>query len=141
MSSRDEIAALVFAYAERLDAGDFEAVAELFAEAAYGPPGGAALRGKEAVLEVLRGLVMLYDGIPRTKHVTTNLVVDVTESQGEATARSYFTVFQATEKLPLQAIVAGRYDDRFTRAEGRWRFSERIIHMDLQGDLSQHLRR
>lgn len=141
MSHRDEIAALVFGYADRLDAGDFEAVSELFANASYGPAGGPALQGRESVLKVLRSLVILYDGIPRTKHVTTNLVVDVGEDGGAATARSYFTVFQATNELPLQPIVAGRYEDRFTRFGGRWRFSERIIHMDLQGDLSRHLRR
>jgi 3-phenylpropionate/cinnamic acid dioxygenase small subunit len=93
------------------------------------------------VLKVLRALVIVHGDTPRTKHVTTNLVVDVDENEGAASARAYFTVFQATEKLPLQAIVAGRYEDRFTRVGGRWRFNERAIHMDLQGDLSQHLRR
>lgn len=141
MSSRDEIAALIFGYAERLDAGDFDGVAELFVHAAYGPAGGPALRGKEEVLNVLRSLVLLYDGIPRTKHVTTNLAADVDEERDAATARSYFTVLQATDELPLQPIVAGRYEDRFARVEGKWRFSERIIYMDLQGDLSRHLRR
>lgn len=141
MNCKDEIAGLVFAYAERLDAGDFEAVAELFASASYGPAGGPALRGKEAVLKVLRSLVLLYDGIPRTKHVTTNLTVDVGDAEDTASARSYFTVFQATEKLSLQAIVAGRYEDRFTRTAGKWQFSERVIYMDLHGDMSQHLRR
>lgn len=140
MSSREEIAALVFGYAERLDAGDFDAVAELFADATYGPAGGPALRGSEAVRKVLGSLVILYDGTPRTKHVTTNLVVDVDEKGDAATGRAYFTVFQSTEKLSLQPIVAGRYEDRFVLAGRSWRFSERVIHMDLQGDLSQHLR-
>ena len=84
----------------------------------------------------------LYDdGTPRTKHVTTNLVVDVDEAGDAATAGAYFTVLQATVELPLQIIVAGRYADRFARVGGKWRFSERLIHMDLQGDLSRHLRR
>jgi 3-phenylpropionate/cinnamic acid dioxygenase small subunit len=141
VSSRDDIAALVFAYAERLDAGDFDAVGELFADATYGPHGGPALRGKEAVRKVLRHLVILHDGTPGTKHVTSNLVVDVDEEGDTATARAYFTVFQATEKLPLQTIVAGRYEDRFARVGAKWGFRERVIYMDLQGDLSQHLRR
>lgn len=141
MSSRDEIAALVFAYAERLDAGDLDAVAELFSHASYGPAGGPALRGKASVLKVLLRMVILYDGVPRTRHVTTNLAVDVDEPGDAAAARSYFTVLQATDGLPLQPIVAGRYEDRFARIEGHWRFSERVIHMDLQGDLSRHLRR
>jgi len=36
MTSRDAIADLVHAYAERLDAGDLDGVAALFADAAYG---------------------------------------------------------------------------------------------------------
>jgi len=141
VSSRDDIAALVFRYAERLDAGDLEGAAALFAHASYGATTGPALRGKEAVLKVLRALVILYEGVPRTKHVTTNLVVDVDENGNAATARSYFTVFQSTDDLPLQAIVAGRYEDRFACVAGEWRFEERLIHMDLEGDLRRHLRR
>jgi hypothetical protein len=37
-------------------------------------------------------------------------------------------------------IVAGRYDDRFERVDGRWRFSYRdYTMMDQIGDLSHHL--
>ena len=55
------------------------------------------------------------DGTPRTKHVTTNLIVEVDDDAGTATGRSYFTVLQAVPGLPLQPIVAGRYHDRFVR--------------------------
>ena len=139
-SARASIAALIFSYAERLDAGDLAGVAELFAEAAYGSPQGGTYRGRAEVLAVLSQRVILHAGIPRTRHVTTNLIVDVDETAGLATARSYFTVVQATEQLPLQPIVAGRYHDRFRYDAGRWRFDERLIFVDLIGDLRQHLR-
>ena len=84
-------------------------------------------------------VVKLHDGIPRTKHVITNLVVEVDEAAGTAAARSYFTVLQATATLPLQVILAGRYRDRFERVGGGWRFTERAIHIDLVGELGQHL--
>jgi SnoaL-like domain len=81
------------------------------------------------------------DGTPRTKHVTTNVVVEIDDAGEEATARSYFTVLQAVPgHLALQPIVAGRYRDRFERAEGRWRFTGRHMLVDLVGDVSQHLR-
>lgn len=140
MSDADDraaITALVMGYAERIDAGDLAAAAALFADATYGAAQGG-YRGAAAVREVLESRVILYDGIPRTKHVTTNLVVEL--DGAAAAARSYFTVFQATPDLPLQAIVAGRYHDRFARAAGGWRFSERVIHVDLIGDLRFHLR-
>ena len=140
-SSGDAIAALVFTYAERIDAGDLPGVAALFADATYRSQQGGTYRGSAAVLEVLSQKVILHaDGTPRTKHVTTNLVVDVDEASGIATARSYFTVLQATDRLSLQPIVAGRYRDRFVRGADVWRFDERVICVDLIGDLRQHLK-
>ena len=138
MTSRDAVTALVHGYAERLDAGDLDGVAALFADATYGRAGGPVRRGAAAVREALR-VVKLHAGSPRTKHVVTNLVVDIDEDAGHAAARSYFTVLQATATLPLQVILAGRYEDRFVRRDVTWRFSERVIHLDLTGDLREHL--
>ena len=138
MTSRDAIADLVHAYAERLDAGDLDGVAALFADAAYGRAGGPVRRGAAEVRAAL-GVVKLHEGSPRTKHVITNLVVEVDEAPGTSVARSYFTVLQATAGLALQAILAGRYHDRFERVGGAWRFSERVIHIDLAGELREHL--
>jgi 3-phenylpropionate/cinnamic acid dioxygenase small subunit len=138
--ARAEITALVHGYAERIDAGDLDGVAALFAEGVFRSDRGGRYEGAAAVREVLGRLVILHaDGTPRTKHVTTNLVVDV-EPRGTAAARSYFTVLQATAKMPLQPVVAGRYHDRFVRTDGRWRFADRLVFMDLVGDLSDHLR-
>ena len=138
MTSRDAIANLVHAYAERLDAGDLDGVAALFADATYGRAGGPVRRGAAEIRGAL-GVVKLHDGMPRTKHVITNLIVEVDEPAGSAAARSYFTVLQATPALPLQPILAGRYHDRFVRAGGAWRFGERVIHLDLVGELGEHL--
>jgi hypothetical protein len=80
------------------------------------------------------------DGTPRTKHVTTNVHLEVDEESGTAQARSYVTVLQSLPDLPLQTILAGRYRDRFERLGGRWRFVERRFTADLVGDLSKHLR-
>ena len=43
-------------------------------------------------------------------------------------------------RLPLQAILCGRYHDAFERVGGAWRFADRLILPDLVGDLSRHLR-
>jgi hypothetical protein len=141
VGSRQTITALVHGYAERLDQGDFEGVARLFATGTYRSEKGPVRAGADAVLAALRDMVRLHDGTPRTKHVITNLTIEVDEENGTAAARSYFTVLQATRELPLQVILAGRYHDRFARGDGEWRFAERIICIDLVGDLSQHLRK
>jgi ketosteroid isomerase-like protein len=130
---------LVYAYAERIDAGDFEGVADLFRHGRLVPaPGASPLEGPAEVRSLYEATTRLHDdGTPRTKHVTTNVVV---EPDGDgATARSYFTVLQQTEVLPLQPVIAGRYRDAFHRVDGEWWFRRREILVDLVGDLSQHL--
>lgn len=140
--ARSAIERIVFGYAERVDAGDFAGLAELFAHATYkgGGPDDPGVVGTDAVLAVQERMIRRYpDGTPRTKHVTTNLVVDADEDTGVATARSYFTVLQQVDDFPLQAVIAGRYHDRFERLDGTWRLTERVILCDLIGDLSHHL--
>ena len=138
---REAIAALIHSYAELLDDGDLEGVARLFAHATLRSDGVPEVRrGSAQVLDVYRSMVRLYDGRPSTKHVTTNLAIEVDAPGTLASARSYYTVFQARPGLSLQPIIAGRYHDRFSRAGGSWRFADRLIFVDLVGDLSFHLR-
>jgi 3-phenylpropionate/cinnamic acid dioxygenase small subunit len=139
MRDADQIASLIHAYAERVDAGDLDGVAALFADATYRSNRGGVYTGAGEVAAVLKRLILLYDGVPRTKHVTSNVTVAVDAEA--ATARSYFTVLQATPELPLQPIIAGRYHDRFVRADRVWRFADRMVLMDLVGNLRWHLRR
>jgi SnoaL-like domain len=142
MTEVDAIASVVHEYARRIDAGDLAGVAELFADATFRAAGGPVRRGAGELLATLRRLVILHeDGTPRTKHVVTNLTVEVDAAAGTATARSYFTVLQATATLPLQVVIAGRYEDRFARDAAGWRFADRLVHMDLIGDVSEHIRR
>ena len=136
----EAIRALIHEYAERIDLGDLDGLAALFADATWGSPGrGTPLRGTEQVRRGYDG-VILYDGIPCTKHVISNVTIEIADDGVTATARSYFTVLQARPDLPLQPIIAGRYQDRFERVAGRWRFADRQIIPDLIGDLSRHLR-
>ena len=140
--ARNAIEHIVYGYAERVDAGDFAGVADLFAHARYkgGGPEDPGVEGSQPVLEIMESMVRRYDdGTPRTKHVTTNLIVDADDDAGTAAARSYFTVFQQLEGFRLQPIIAGRYHDQFERVDGTWRLTERVIFCDLFGDLSQHL--
>lgn len=139
--SRQRIEELLYAYAERLDAGDFVGVGALFADGEIRAAGdGPPIRGAEAVQQVYAATVRLYgDGTPRTKHVTSNVMLQLDEAGGTATARSYFTVLQQLEDFPLQVIVAGRYHDTFARVDSVWRFKVRGMYVDLQGDLGRHL--
>lgn len=133
---RAAIEALLFEYARRVDAGDFDGVGALFERGAL-RAGDSVLRGAE-VADVMRAMVRVGgDGTPGTKHVVTNVTVVV--DGATATADSYFTVLQALPGAGIQPIVAGRYADRFERSDDAWHFSERVVHTDLVGDVSGHL--
>lgn len=134
------IESLIAAYAERVDDGDFAAVGELLADATFSGSAGT-VKGRQAIEKMLVDRLILYeDGTPRTKHLVTNVAIDVDEVAGTAVARSYVTILQALPGAQPQVIVSGRYSDRFERREGRWRFVERHVQSDLVGDTSRHVR-
>jgi ketosteroid isomerase-like protein len=138
-SDTDEIRALIYEYAFRLDGGDLDGVAGLFEHAAMGAVGRPGrLRGVEGARQNYAGVIVHDDGTPRTQHVITNVSIAV--DGDTATARSSFTVLQQLADFPLQPIITGGYHDRFERVDGRWRFTERLFEPRLFGDLSRHLR-
>ncbi len=134
--SAQQIAAIINRYCELFDTGRLDAFA---AQVEHGP-WHRAEAGAEATRQWIDDHVLLYDGLPATKHVTSNLVVEVCEEAGTATARSYNTVLQALPGFPLQPIFAGRYRDSFTRAGHQWRWARREVIADLYGNVSHHVR-
>jgi uncharacterized protein (TIGR02246 family) len=135
---REAIVALVGAYAERLDAGDLDGVARLFEDGAFcSAQPGTVRRGADEVRRMYDPVILYDDGTPRTKHVLGNISVSV--DGADATASCTFTVMQEAPGRPLRPVLAGRYVDRFTRADDGWRFEERVVHPDLVGALSDHM--
>ena len=135
---------VLYRYAEMMDTGRFEDLAEelfRYAEFIIAPPPAERIDGAAMARLMVATTIRYPDGTPRTKHVITNPIVDVDEAAGAATCRSYYTVLQQTESLSLQPVVSGRYHDRFGRIDGEWWFTERDYTMlDMVGDVSQHLR-
>lgn len=138
---RGAIENLLYSYANAIDDGDYEAIGALFAHARIADGDGNAIaEGKDAVIALYNLTTRKHgDGTPLTHHVTTNLLIEVAEDEETATCQARFTVFQKTDVLPLQPIIAGRYADSFERVGGKWRFTERRMRPTLYGDLTQHL--
>jgi 3-phenylpropionate/cinnamic acid dioxygenase small subunit len=140
-----EIENLVYAYAERLDAGDLDGVAAMFAHGRIcgmedGPP-ETVFAGVARVRQMYEMATRLYeDGTPKTKHLTTNVALHIDEGAGTAHGSAYYCVTQATPELPLQVIVTGRYRDTFHLIDGTWWFDTRIMFVDQLGDTSHHLK-
>ena len=130
---------LLARYCEIQDSGDVAAVAELFRHSTYDVAGGARHFGYDEVFALKSASNRKYDdGTLRTKHVTTNTILALDAPAAHASARSYFTVYQATDDLPLQMIIAGRYHDEFEKVGGAWRYCKRTIYSDLVGNLTAH---
>ena len=142
LTPREAITQLIYTYAERIDAGDFAGVAQVFEYATLTFEGfGDAVSGQEAIQSLYERTTRRYeDGTPHTKHVMTNVMVDVGADGATATSRSYFTVLQAVPgALALQPVIAGRYHNAYACVEGRWRFTAVHIIIELMGDLGHHM--
>lgn len=131
---------LLARYAEAIDAGDFAAVGALLGDAELQDAEGNRIASGAAEIEALYAATTLRhdDGTPMTGHVITNAIVDAV-GPGELEVRSRFVVFQATDTLPLQPVVIGRYVDRVERVGPAWRFRVRRMIPERWGDVSQHL--
>lgn len=141
VGDRDEISALVYRYAELLDGGDLDGVTDMFADATWRSAAtGAVLTTREEVRAVYEN-VILYDGVPRTRHLMDNLIIDLVDGADEASGRCYYTVLQGGEPgTPIAPILSGRYFDRYRRGPNGWQFADREFHINLVGDLSRHFR-
>jgi uncharacterized protein (TIGR02246 family) len=141
-TASEAITKLIYTYAERIDAGDFAGVAELFEHATLTFEGfGDAVAGRDAIEALYTRSTRRYeDGTPRTKHVMTSVMVDVADDGARASSRSYFTVLQAVPgALALQPVIAGRYRHTYDGAGGRWRVATMHVTIDLVGDLAHHM--
>lgn len=143
LTTGDHIRQLLGIYCERIDAGDFDGVGELFAHGglAAGPVGSAPfVSGAESVAAFYRRGTQLHDGSPRTHHVVADTVLsEPGADDGVVVARSAYVVHQAVDGFALQPIIAGRYVDRFAHGDdGTWHFVERHFAVSLMGDLSHH---
>src|ERR1700689_4068583 len=94
-SSYRTIQNLIATYAELVDDGDFSAVGLLLADATFTGAAGS-VSGRDSIEKMLRDNVIVYDdGTPCTKHLVTNLAIDLNEEGDTAVSRSYFTALQA----------------------------------------------
>jgi 3-phenylpropionate/cinnamic acid dioxygenase small subunit len=136
----EDIRSLIYAYAELIDAGDFDGVADLFAHAHIVAANGQRFEGRDTLRVLWANSVRTYDhGSPSVCHLISNVNVRVDNDRTTARARSYVLVMQARPGFPLQPIAVSRHEDQFAKVDGAWRFAERRDHQDLVGDLSRHV--
>jgi hypothetical protein len=141
--SEDYVAVLnlVYRYPELIDSGDFEGIGRLFAHAAIDTGDGRPHVGAAAIQEMYERNTRRYadTGTPHTRHVISNPIVEIDDTGGTAVCRSYVVVFQQVADFPLQPVWTNRYEDRFRRIDGAWRFEAKTMSEHMPGDVSHHL--
>jgi 3-phenylpropionate/cinnamic acid dioxygenase small subunit len=142
MQLADKVAVenLVARYARYVDLADYDALGKLFVVGRVtADVNDTVLSGEEAVRKFYSTTNRTHaDGTARTHHIVTNFEYrDVTTDH--IRLDSCFTVFQSTERLPLQPIVAGRYNDVFVLTRAGWQFELKHIIVSHIGNLSEHL--
>lgn len=142
MTAGEEIRNLMFRYCELMDAGDIEAVADMFGEATIVMADGNVATGRDEVLALFAGgnRAERTSGGRKSKHVNTNVLVEADEDAGTAIARSYWVLLVATSlDEPVRPIMGGAYHDEFVARDGRWRFAKRTYLVDLVGSETKAL--
>jgi SnoaL-like domain len=133
------ISNLIAHYAELLNLGRIDEVAELFRYGKITSEGNPTAReGIEEVAEMYRNSVVIPEKLPDTLIFTTNLQLEVDGDR--ATGKAYFLAIHQTER-GVAPVIAGRYHDEFRRIDGTWWFHHRHMIPDIIGDLSTHLTR
>ena len=79
LSAETQITNLLFTYAERIDGGDINGVADLFAHAVLAGADGREARGRDGAMAWFGGR---GGGGERrkTKHVTTNVIIELDDA-------------------------------------------------------------
>ena len=142
MDSIDEIRNLIYHYYHLMDLGITGASLPCTARTESSATGTRGPRGRGRTRPSLCGTVSsgcMTAFLARS--TASRTVVDrVRDDDAHATAKCYTIEFQATDGLPLQPLIVGRWYDDLAKVDGTWRFVERRWFSDLVGDLSAHLK-
>lgn len=140
LEAEDAIRRLIFAYCAGIDSGNLDDTARLFSDGTWYLNEESPLTGFDEVSRFLNDNVILYGGVPGTRHTVSNIVVDLDDDRTSARARSYVIVFQTVPGRPPHIMFQGAYDDTFALGSKGWHFHERRIRTDGTGDMTLHLR-
>lgn len=132
-----ECVRLVLDFARYADQGEYEKVAQLFAEAGTFTRRGETFRGHAAIADSIDALLQNRRSAPRkpswrVRHFCSNIVIDVVSAE-RALGASYYTIYryqgerlEGVPPIPGPALI-GDYADVFVHTPAGWRFESREV--------------
>lgn len=123
LEDRAELTELVARYCVAIDDRDIDALAVLFTpDCSFRSRDGVMdAHGREAVMEQFRGR---FSVLGPTNHFTHDRIFDI---ESEDAASGLVTSHAELVRNGRTQVVALRYEDRYRRHEGRWRFAGRLL--------------
>jgi len=121
LEDRQELSDLVARYGRVVDDRDADALRELYAADAVFDAVAGPITGRDAVVDYYRQRFHAYGPSFHVPHSQTVEFLDDDEATGVVTAHAELAMPEGT------FWVALRYQDRYVRGEGRWRFRERRV--------------
>jgi uncharacterized protein (TIGR02246 family) len=115
-------------YGQHLDAGDFDAYAELFApdgEVLLGPV--ARAKGRDAIKAAMQSA--LADQLGSSRHIISSPMVTLRGDHADATVM-WTVVHRNAEGQPHLTMI-GHHNDELVRVEDRWYFQRRRGYVEM----------
>jgi hypothetical protein len=140
--AQHEIERQIYQMGYYLEDGNFEAVADLLADATFGADiiGRAAFRGRQEIRQQYERTNVTYGDRGRaTKEIYSNILVDIDLEKGRATSVTSYTVAQQPPGDGFALIVAGRYEDEWQRMGTAWQWADRYIRVQYRNNLDRHM--
>ncbi len=125
---KEAITELIARYNWAIDHNDFQGWADCFAPEGIfdGMIGRYAAHGE--LDRFTADVRKLTASTPNLRHYVTSIQTEVSGNQ--ARSRCFLMMTSTTKEGGAKIVIAGEYEDKLVKRDGRWLFTERKVHMD-----------
>jgi len=124
IEDRAELWELVSRYGVAVDDEDYDTLRQLFAaDATFGGLNGSQNQGRDGVVAYLKERADNAHDV-RVHTPTSQYFDHLADQEAAGTVVCYAALFSGPERT----FFSFRYDDRYVREDGRWKFASRRVH-------------
>ncbi len=125
---KEAIAELITRYNWAIDHNDFQGWADCFAPEGIfdGMIGRYTAHGE--LDRFMADVKKLTTTTPNLRHYVTNIQTEV--NGNEARSRCFLMMTSTSKEGGTKVVIAGEYEDKLVKRDGRWLFVGRKVHMD-----------